>query len=388
MKPNGSKNDALTRSETTCRTSFSSRIGRQGSVGVRWGLCWGTRDVCKPFRQGLDIFKKMRIWINRMWRLSGLSGIEDVLALAIPAFRFQDISPSVTSSKMLYAGLPSPIRVPGARSVMNQPLAKTQECFHASHAMKKMVKWRVYGKLRQSTVNCRTAPLSFENWCWASALAQDANVFNNSCLQNNCFNNLCHCGLRKYAMSGQIPARAAAEVTGGASGVWCCKVVGVLGNGYQWYRSWWVDFLAGYICSVLISWRAESRKYPRTIHLVYGSCRICHLANAFLIPLSANKGSRSRSTMEVINDHGEANMKSFGKYKMSWALQHDSISSTGHWSYLLGNQTMDPALTSELNRTRFVQQQSLLTGDTGIHSLDHATCPDRRGRVALGAISC
>lgn len=81
--------------------------------------------------------------------------------------------------------------------------------------------------------------------------------------------------------------------------------------------------------------------------------------------------------MEVINDHGEANMESFGKYKMSWVLQHDSISSTGHWSYLLGNQTMDPALTAEL-----------LTGDTGIHSLDHATCPDRSGSVALGAISC
>ena len=38
-----------------------------------------------------------------------------MLALAIAEFsRFQDISPSVTSSKMLYAGLPSPIRVPGA----------------------------------------------------------------------------------------------------------------------------------------------------------------------------------------------------------------------------------------------------------------------------------
>ena len=150
MKPNGSKRciyDALTRSETTCRTSFSSRIGRQASVGVRWGLCWGTRDVCKPFRQGLDIFKKMRIWINRMWRLSGLSGIEDVLTLAIPAFSFQDISPSVTSSKMLYAGLPSPIRVPGVRSVMNHPLAETQESFHASHLS---IKWRVYGKARWS----------------------------------------------------------------------------------------------------------------------------------------------------------------------------------------------------------------------------------------------
>ena len=48
-----------------------------------------------------------------------------MLALARPAvshFRFQDISPSVTTSKMLYAGLPSPIRVP--QLVMNQLFTK------------------------------------------------------------------------------------------------------------------------------------------------------------------------------------------------------------------------------------------------------------------------